>query len=170
MGDQSALLQTMGIGVSNLVFTYVGISLIDRLGRRTLLIVGNIGYIVSLALCTLGFAAKWYTLVVPSIFAFIASHAIGQGTVIWAYISEIFPNRHRSAGMTLGVFTHWFFAALLTFVFPVVAGTEGNPKVEPVQIFGFFIVMCVIQLLWATVMVRETQGMNLEQAEELNAK
>ena len=157
MGAQAALLQSVGIGVTNLIFTFVGLWLIDKLGRRTLLYVGSLGYIASLGLCAWGFFAENYGIVPACIFAFIAAHAIGQGTVIWVFISEIFPNRNRAAGAVLGSFTHWFFAALLTFVFPKMA--EALP---PGAIFAFFCFMMVLQLLWVKFMVPETKGVPLE--------
>ncbi len=118
LGKEAALLQSVGIGVTNLAFTFVGLWLIDRLGRRTLLYLGSIGYIASLGLTAWAFFTQHYGIVPVCIFAFIASHAIGQGTVIWVFISEIFPNRHRAEGQALGSFTHWVFAALLTTFFP----------------------------------------------------
>jgi sugar porter (SP) family MFS transporter len=162
LGEQAALLQSVGIGVTNLVFTYAGLYLIDRLGRRTLLYIGSVGYIASLALCSWAFAAENYGIVPFCIFAFIAAHAVGQGTVIWVLISEIFPNRNRAAGQALGSFTHWFFAASLTFVFPKMAAA-----LEPEAIFGFFCFMMVLQLVWVKTMVPETRGVPLEAMQEM---
>ena len=161
LGGQAALLQSVGIGVTNLVFTYVGLCLIDRLGRRTLLYIGSFGYIASLGLCTWAFAAENFGIVQFCIFAFIAAHAIGQGTVIWVLISEIFPNRNRAAGQSLGSFTHWFFAASLTFVFPKMAAA-----LPPAVIFGFFCFMMILQLVWVKTMVPETKGVSLEDMQE----
>ncbi|NCY08452.1 MAG: MFS transporter, partial [Betaproteobacteria bacterium] len=93
LGPQAALLQSVGIGITNLVFTFVGLWLIDRLGRRTLLLIGSVGYIVSLGLTAWAFFTQHHAIVPACIFAFIAAHAVGQGTVIWVLISEIFPNR-----------------------------------------------------------------------------
>ncbi len=107
LGAQAALLQSVGIGLTNLVFTFVGLWLIDRLGRRTLLFIGSYGYIVSLGLVAWSFFTGHLSLVPVCIFAFIAAHAVGQGAVIWVYISEIFPNRQRAEGQALGSFTHW---------------------------------------------------------------
>ena len=118
LGAKAALLQSIGIGVTNLVFTFVGLWLIDRLGRRTLLYIGSFGYITSLGLVAWAFFTNHLSIVPVCIFAFIAAHAIGQGAVIWVFISEIFPNRHRAEGQTLGSFTHWIFAAVLTTFFP----------------------------------------------------
>ena len=157
LAESSALLQSVGIGVTNLIFTYVGLWLIDRLGRRTLLFIGSIGYIASLGLCSWAFYAGQYSFVPACIFAFIAAHAIGQGAVIWVLISEIFPNQHRAAGQALGSSTHWLFAALLTLVFPSMAA-----MLPPSVIFGFFCGMMVLQLLWVIFFVPETRGVALE--------
>ncbi|MBL7220648.1 MAG: sugar porter family MFS transporter [Phycisphaerae bacterium] len=157
LAKSAAMLQTVGIGATNLIFTYVGLWLIDKLGRRTLLYIGSFGYIASLGLCTWAFQSGNFTIVPYCIFAFIAAHAIGQGAVIWVFISEIFPNRNRAAGQTLGSFTHWFFAATLTFVFPRMAEI-----LSPAVIFGFFCFMMVLQLVWVKCMVPETKGISLE--------
>ena len=161
LGEQAALLQSIGIGVTNLVFTMVGLLLIDRLGRRTLLVIGSFGYIVSLGLCSFAFNSETYAIVPACIFAFIAAHAIGQGAVIWVFISEIFPNQNRAQGQALGSFTHWIFAASLTFAFPTVVGAFA-----PATIFMFFCAMMVLQLFWIRWMVPETKGISLEQMEE----
>lgn len=161
LGEQAALLQSVGIGITNLVFTYVGLWSIDRFGRRTLLYVGSVGYIASLGLCSWAFHAEYYAIVPACIFAFIAAHAVGQGTVIWVLISEIFPNLHRAAGQALGSFTHWFFAASLTLAFPKMA-----EALAPSAIFGFFCFMMVLQLIWVKTMVPETKGVTLEAMQE----
>jgi MFS transporter, SP family, arabinose:H+ symporter len=157
LGARAALLQSVGIGAINLVFTFVGLWLIDRVGRRTLLYVGSVGYIVSLGLVSWAFFAAHYSIVPACIFAFIASHAVGQGAVIWVYISEIFPNAHRAAGQALGSFTHWFFAALLTTFFPRLVTAFA-----PGYVFTFFAGMMVLQLLWVRFRVVETRGQTLE--------
>lgn len=161
LGKSAALLQSVGIGVTNLIFTYVGLWMIDRLGRRTLLYIGSFGYIASLGLCAWAFQAGNFSIVPICIFAFIAAHAVGQGAVIWVFIGEIFPNRSRAAGQTLGSFTHWFFAATLTLVFPKMA--EALP---PASIFGFFCFMMCLQLLWVKLMVPETKNVPLEEMEK----
>ncbi|PYX71533.1 MAG: MFS transporter [Acidobacteria bacterium] len=158
LAAKAALLQSIGIGVTNLIFTFVGLWLIDRLGRRTLLYIGSFGYIISLALVAWAFFTQHYSIVPGCIFAFIAAHAIGQGAVIWVFISEIFPNRHRAEGQTLGSFTHWTFAALLTTLFPKMVGVF-----PPGYIFSFFAGMMMLQLLWVRTMVPETKGVPLEQ-------
>src|SRR6202790_4266617 len=118
LGTKAALLQSVGIGVTNLAATFAGLSLIDRLGRRTLLLIGSYGYIASLGTVAYAFFTAHYAIVPVCIFAFIAAHAIGQGVTIWVYIAEIFPTQHRAQGQSLGSFTHWMFAALLTTLFP----------------------------------------------------
>lgn len=158
LGGQAALLQTVGIGLANLIFTFVGLGLIDRLGRRTLLTIGSIGYIVSLGLCSWAFFTENFAIVPACIFAFIASHAVGQGAVIWVFISEIFPNQHRAAGVSLGCFTHWICAATLTTVFPSIVA-----RFVPGSIFLFFSCMMVLQLLWVWLMMPETKGVSLEE-------
>ncbi|MFY9793080.1 MAG: sugar porter family MFS transporter [Candidatus Sulfotelmatobacter sp.] len=158
LGAKAALLQSIGIGATNLVFTFVGLWLIDRLGRRTLLYIGSFGYIASLGLVAWAFFTGHLTLVPICIFAFIAAHSIGQGTVIWVFISEIFPNRHRAEGQTLGSFTHWIFAALLTTFFPKMVSAF-----QPGYVFSFFAGMMVLQLIWVKTMVPETKGVPLEQ-------
>ncbi len=242
LGQQAALLQSVGIGIINVIFTFVGLWLIDRLGRRTLLFIGSFGYIVSLGLCAFAFlhwapqfkvastaiavleltdkvektepgqraaveadcaearaalikasADPRYTggpVVIPDqaapaavktavtdaldkasrsagagglmvmlcIFAFIAAHAVGQGAVIWVFIAEIFPNRHRAEGQALGSGTHWIFAALLTTFFPTMVSAMA-----PGYVFLFFCGMMVLQLIWVKLMVPETKGVPLEE-------
>jgi SP family arabinose:H+ symporter-like MFS transporter len=158
LGAKAALLQSIGIGITNLVFTFVGLWLIDRLGRRTLLYIGSAGYITSLGLTAWAFFTGHFLIVPACIFAFIAAHAIGQGAVIWVFISEIFPNRHRAEGQSLGCGTHWIFAALLTTFFPKMVSSF------PIgYVFLFFTGMMVLQLIWVKTMVPETKGASLEQ-------
>jgi MFS transporter, SP family, arabinose:H+ symporter len=159
--SQAALLQSVGIGITNLIFTFVGLWLIDRAGRRTLLVAGSLGYILSLGLIAWSFSTGQLTVVPVLIFAFIASHAIGQGAVIWVLISEIFPNKQRAFGQSFGSFTHWFFAASITLLFPVMA-----EAMLPQFIFGFFCVMMILQLIWVVFFVPETKGVSLEHMEE----
>jgi len=161
LGAKAALLQSVGIGLTNLVFTFIGLWLIDRLGRRTLLYIGSFGYIVSLSLVTLGFFTEHYSIIPTCIFAFIAAHAIGQGAVIWVFISEIFPNRLRAEGQSLGSFTHWIFAALLTTFFPKMVSA-----LPPGYVFSFFTGMMCLQLLWVKMMVPETKNVPLEELQK----
>ncbi len=161
LGAKAALLQSVGIGVTNLIFTFVGLGLIDRLGRRTLLYIGSAGYITSLGLVAWAFFTEHFSIVPACIFAFIAAHAVGQGAVIWVFISEIFPNRHRAEGQALGSFTHWMFAALLTTFFPKMVTAFA-----PGYVFAFFCGMMVLQLVWVKFMVPETKGVPLEQMQK----
>jgi len=155
---KAALLKSVGIGVTNFIFTFVGLWMIDRFGRRTLLYIGSFGYILSLSLAAWAFFTQRYAVVPACIFAFVAAHAIGQGAVIWVFISEIFPNRHRAEGQALGSFTHWIFAASLTTIAPKVFATF-----PPGYIFSFFSGMMILQLIWVKTLVPETKGVPLEQ-------
>ena len=157
LGEKAALLQSVGLGITNLIFTFVGLWLIDRLGRRTLLYIGSFGYIASLGLTAWAFFTQHYSIVPVCIFAFIAAHAVGQGAVIWVFISEIFPNRHRAEGQAFGCGTHWVFAALLTTFFPKLVSAFA-----PGYVFLFFCFMMVLQLVWVKLMVPETKGIALE--------
>jgi SP family arabinose:H+ symporter-like MFS transporter len=139
----------------------VGLGLIDRLGRRTLLYIGSFGYIASLGLVSWAFFTAHYSIVPACIFAFIAAHAVGQGTVIWVLISEIFPNQHRAQGQSLGSFTHWIFAALLTTFFPKMVTVFA-----PGYVFLFFCAMMVLQLIWVKTMVIETKNVPLEEVQK----
>jgi SP family arabinose:H+ symporter-like MFS transporter len=161
LAAKAALLQSVGIGATNLIFTFVGLWLIDRVGRRTLLFVGSVGYIASLGLVAYAFFTAHYAIVPVCIFAFIAAHAIGQGVTIWVYIAEIFPNRYRAEGQALGSFTHWMFAALLTTLFPKVVAA-----LSPGYVFTFFAGMMILQLIWVKTQVIETKGVPLEKIAE----
>src|SRR5438094_5608193 len=161
LAAKAALLQSIGIGLTNLVFTFVGLWLIDRLGRRTLLYIGSFGYIASLGLVAWAFFTGHFSIVPICIFAFIAAHAIGQGAVIWVFISEIFPNLNLGEGQTLGSFTHWIFAALLTTFFPKMV------SVLPAgYVFSFFAGMMCLQLLWVMTTVPETKNVPLEELQK----
>jgi len=156
-GASSALLSTAGIGLVNLVFTLLGMYLIDRVGRKSLMIIGSLGYILSLALVSKAFFTEAFTGVPVLLFLFVGAHAIGQGAVIWVFISEIFPNQLRANGQAFGSFTHWIFAATITLLMPYVLNTfSGGP------IFGFFAIMMVLQLLFVLFLMPETKGISLE--------
>ncbi|MDB6078138.1 MAG: xylE, partial [Akkermansiaceae bacterium] len=167
LGEQAALLQSVGIGVTNLIFTYVGLWLTDRVGRKTLMYVGSFGYILSLGMVAWAFFTQHFAMVPACIFAFIAAHAVGQGAVIWVFISEVFPNEHRATGQALGSFTHWIFAAIITTVFPIVAGSSKHASMvsNPGYIFAFFAFMMFLQLIWVKFMMPETKGVALEDLE-----
>ena len=159
LGKSTAFLSSIGIGATNLIFTIVGVALIDRLGRKTLMYIGSIGYIISLALVSASFFLGWEGLAVPIfLFMFIAAHAIGQGTVIWVFISEIFPNHLRGFGQSFGTSTHWVLAAVIPSLVPLLFSTIGAGVV-----FMIFAIMMVFQLLFVIFMMPETKGVSLEE-------
>lgn len=158
LGESTALLSSIGIGVTNLIFTLFGVFLIDRLGRKVLMYIGSIGYIISLSLVSIAFYQNWEGLAVPIfLFLFIASHAIGQGAIIWVYISEIFPNHLRASGQSFGTSTHWVLAAIIPSLVPVLFASIGAGTV-----FLIFAIMMVFQLLFVIFMMPETKGISLE--------
>ena len=159
----TALLSSAGIGLANLVFTLIGVTLIDRFGRKFLMYIGSVGYIISLSLIANAFFSENYTGITYFLFAFIAAHAIGQGAVIWVFISEIFPNQVRAAGQSFGSFTHWIFAAIIANVFPLFANDSSSGTGS---IFLFFTAMMVLQLLFVAFMMPETKGVALEDMEK----
>lgn len=161
--DQAnTLIASIPIGAVNLIFTLIGMYLIDRVGRKKLMLIGSIGYITTL----LGVAWAFYSgaegvVVVAFVCAFVGSHSIGQGAVIWVFISEIFPNAVRANGMSWGTGTHWVLAAIITMVTPIVLATF-----TPVTIFSFFAGMMVLQLLWVIFYMPETKGVPLEELQK----
>jgi sugar porter (SP) family MFS transporter len=201
--EGSALLQSVIVGATNLVFTVLALAVIDHFGRRNLMIVGSIGYILSLAAVAGAFhaysdqfaaveqtsavlqqangtagttpatlaaaeaavntatadAAFGGTIVLIGLMVFIASHAFGQGAVIWVFISEIFPNRVRARGQSLGSLTHWAVNAAISWTFPMIAAAAGG------NVFAFYAVMMVLQLLWVLMLMPETKGVTLEEIE-----
>ncbi|MEZ4883923.1 MAG: sugar porter family MFS transporter [Chitinophagales bacterium] len=160
--SQDSLMSSISIGGVNLIFTLLGMYLIDRAGRKQLMLIGSIGYIVSLGMVSYGFysaAAPTFTL--TFILMFIASHAIGQGAVIWVFISEIFPNNVRASGQSFGTGTHWVFAALITLFGSVIMNSF-----EPWKVYAFFAGFMVLQLLFVIFMMPETKGVSLEEIEK----
>ena len=177
-GESASLLNSVGLGAVNLVFTMAALAVIDHFGRKKLMIVGSIGYILSLGVT----AATFYTqsslvenasgelvrqlsqtgswVVFASLTVFMASHAFGQGAVIWVFISEIFPNRVRARGQALGSFTHWVFAAGISQTFPLIAERSGG------HIFAFYGAMMVLQLVWVLCIMPETKGVPLEEIQK----
>jgi hypothetical protein len=166
-GQDSALLQTVAVGGLNLIITMAAVAVIDHFGRRKLMIAGSIGYILSLG------AAAWAfypygdnfdsigsVVLLGSLLVFIASHAFGQGAVIWVFISEIFPNKIRARGQALGSFTHWVMAAAISWTLPIIAETSGG------HAFAFYAVMMVGQLIWVMLVMPETKGIPLEQIQK----
>ncbi|MDJ1466581.1 sugar porter family MFS transporter [Xanthocytophaga flava] len=162
LGKNSALLSSTGVGVVNLVFTMISLNLIDRYGRKTLMKIGSVGLIITLALVARAFYAQDFSgLTVPLLlFVYIAFFAFSQGAVIWVFISEIFPNEVRASGQALGSFTHWIMAAIITFTFPYLAERFGGGNT-----FLFFTIMMVLQLLFVLRLMPETKGTSLEQIE-----
>lgn len=159
LGESTALLSSIGIGVVNLIFTLLGVFLIDKLGRKILMYIGSVGYIISLSLVAMAFFFNWEGMAVPIfLFLFIAAHAIGQGAVIWVFISEIFPNHLRASGQSFGSTTHWVLAAIIPSLIPYLFSTVG-----PGVVFIFFAVMMVFQLLFVRFMMPETKGISLEE-------
>ena len=168
LGAGESLANSIAIGGTNLIFTFVGLYLIDRLGRRTLLIIGSLGYIVSLSMVALAFKTETSpAFLMVFLLLFIASHAIGQGAVIWVFIAEIFPNKVRALGQSFGASTHWVFAAIITLLTPVFLDKEhGIFGKNPWPIFLFFAFMMVLQLIWVLTRVPETKGVSLEDLEK----
>jgi sugar porter (SP) family MFS transporter len=177
-GKEASLLNSVGLGTMNLLFTMAALAVIDHLGRKKLMLVGSIGYILSLGATAWAFytqselvtdadgtvvrqitaAGGW--IVFMSLLVFIAAHAFGQGAVIWVFISEIFPNRLRARGQALGSFTHWIFAAAISQTFPLIAERSGG------HIFAFYCCCMVGQLLWVLFVMPETKGVPLEEIQK----
>lgn len=162
LGAHTSLLSTVGIGLVNFTFTLIAIGFIDKIGRRTLMLIGSVGLILSLGLVShtffnkdfSGFAITFYLMI------YIAFFAFSQGAVIWVFISEIFPNEVRAKGQTLGSFTHWIMAAFIAFSFPYLSEKAGGGNT-----FLFFSVMMILQLLFVWRLMPETKGKSLEQIE-----
>jgi SP family xylose:H+ symportor-like MFS transporter len=166
-GADSALLQSVAVGGTNLLATIVAMALIDRFGRRKLILIGSIGYLISLVTTATAFYSygKDFTpagslIVLMALLLFIASHAFGQGAVIWVFISEIFPNRVRARGQALGSTTHWVMAALVSWTFPMIAEKSGG------HAFAFYAAMMFLQRLWAIFLMPETKGVPLEEIQK----
>ena len=152
-----ALVQSVVIGFTNLVFTVVAMSVIDRFGRRRLLLIGAAGLAVCLGLVAWAFhRGIGGALVLGSLIGYIAFFAFSQGSVIWVYLSEIFPNRVRARGQALGSFIHWFWAAVVSWTFPIIAEASGASA------FAFFAAMMVLQFVLVWRFLPETKGVSLE--------
>ncbi len=157
-GRTSALWQSVTIGVTNLVFTLLAMTVIDRVGRKRLLLIGSVGLAACLFLAAYAFEQKiGGGLLLVSLIGYIAFFAFSQGAVIWVYLAEIFPNRVRARGQALGSFTHWFWAAAVSWSFPVVAEASGGLA------FAFFGVMMLLQFVMVLVFLPETKGVSLEE-------
>ena len=165
----SALQQSVIVGATNLIFTMLAMTVIDHFGRKKLMLVGSVGYILSLATAAWAFYAEMGGMIILiSFIVFIASHAFGQGAVIWVFISEIFPTRIRAKGQALGSFTHWFMCALIAWTFPMMVGKPDAPGANQAggRVFAFYAAMMVLQLLWVIFMMPETKGVPLEQIQK----
>lgn len=164
--ESSALLSSIGVGITNMLFTLFGIYLIDKVGRKQLMYIGSIGYIISLSLVSLSFFFNWDGAYMPIfLFSFIAAHAIGQGTVIWVFISEIFPNHLRSSGQAFGSSVHWVLAAVIPSFIPFLFTSIGASTV-----FAIFAIMMVFQLLFVFLLMPETKGKTLEELQKIILK
>ena len=162
LGKSASLLSTAGIGLVNFVFTLIAMAIIDRFGRKKLMLIGSIGLIV-----TLGWVSRIFFIrdfghltVVILLLIYIAFFAISQGAVIWVFISEIFPNQVRARGQSLGSFTHWFMASVIAFTFPILTVHFGGGET-----FLFFTCMMILQLVFVIWFMPETKGKSLEQIE-----
>ncbi|MGN6437512.1 MAG: sugar porter family MFS transporter [Agriterribacter sp.] len=168
LGAKDSLFNSIAIGGSNLIFTFAGLYLIDRIGRKKLLFIGSFGYIISLSMVAWAFYAGTSPgFLLISLLLFIGAHAMSQGAVIWVFISEIFPNNVRALGQSLGASTHWVFAAIITLITPYFLDADkGIFKDNPWPIFVFFAFMMVLQLIWVVTKMPETKGVSLEELEK----
>ncbi|MBZ5855543.1 sugar porter family MFS transporter [Flavihumibacter profundi] len=168
IASKESLANSIAIGGTLLVFTFVGLYFIDRIGRKQLLLIGAIGYIISLTAVAWSFYAHaGSSILMFSLLLFIASHSVGQGTVIWVFISEIFPNTIRAFGQSFGASVHWVFAAMITLITPLFLDKDnGIFGDNPYPIFAFFAFMMVLQLIWIIRKVPETKGISLEELEK----
>ena len=161
----SAMLEAVAVGVTNMIFTIIAMFFIDKFGRKTLLLIGAVGMFFALA----GAALHYYdqtlfgsTGVAAFIVGFIAFFAFSQGAVIWVFLSEIFPNRVRSKGQALGSFTHWIMNAIIGLVFPIALTSFGGGSV-----FMFFSIMMIPSFFFVWRMMPETKGKSLEELEKI---
>jgi sugar porter (SP) family MFS transporter len=162
LGDDAVFLSTVGIGIANFIFTLLGVALIDRLGRKQLMYIGSVGYILTLATTALAFAFGWSSVIPPALFLFIGAHAIGQGAIIWVFISEIFPNHLRSKGQSFGTSVHWWLAAIIPAMVPSLFTSIG-----PAWVFAIFAIFMVFQLIFVWKFMPETKGKSLEELESI---
>lgn len=172
LAAKDSLMNAIAIGSTNLIFTFAGLYLIDKLGRKTLLVIGSIGYILSLLMVSWAFySGTGAGFLLFFLLVFIASHAVGQGAVIWVFISEIFPNKIRATGQSFGASVHWVFAAIITLITPLfLDANNGIFKNNPWPIFTFFAFMMILQLAWVLIKMPETKGLSLEKLEKILVK
>jgi MFS transporter, SP family, arabinose:H+ symporter len=157
----SGNLQAVAIGATNLLFTMIAMTVIDRLGRKTLLLVGSVGTAICLAgVSVIFFTSQHQNLLLWLLVGYIASFAFSQGAVIWVYLSEVFPNSVRAKGQSLGSFSHWIMNAAISLIFPVVAHSSGAYP------FVFFAVMMVVQFFVVLFVYPETKGLTLEEMQK----
>lgn len=161
LGDDAVFLSTVGVGIANFIFTIIGVMIIDKVGRRRLMYIGSFGYIVTLATTSMAFFFGWSSIIPPALFLFIGAHAIGQGAVIWVFISEIFPNHLRSKGQSFGSSVHWWLAAIIPAMVPALFTSIGAGWV-----FAVFAILMVFQLLFVWKVMPETKGKSLEELEK----
>ncbi len=168
LGAKESLLNSIAIGGTNLILTFIGLYFIDKIGRKQLMLIGSLGYILSLTAVSYCFATHASPILfMLFLLIFIASHAIGQGAVIWVFISEIFPNKIRATGQSFGASVHWVFAAIITLVTPYFLDKDsGIFKNNPWPIFSFFAIMMCLQLVWVVMKMPETKGVSLEEIEK----
>jgi len=168
LATKESLFNSIAIGGINLIFTFVGLYFIDRTGRKNLLVIGSFGYIISLSMVSYAFYfASGPVFLMSFLLLFIAAHAMGQGAVIWVFISEIFPNKTRALGQSFGASVHWVFAALITLITPVFLDADkGLLRDDPWIIFAFFGAMMTLQLIWVLTKFPETKGVSLEEIQK----
>jgi len=164
-GKLSSDLQSVIIGATNLVFTLLALSVIDKVGRKTLLLIGSVGLVASLAgVAFIELTETHQALLLPMLIGFIASFAFSQGAVIWVYIAEVFPTEVRARGQGIGCSTHWLMDALIATAFPVIAATsKGLP-------FVVFAGAMVVQFVVVLKFFPETRGITLEAMEQSIAR
>jgi sugar porter (SP) family MFS transporter len=154
LGTSTAFLSSVGIGVVNVIFTLLGMALIDKMGRKPLMYIGSVGYIISLSMVALSFFMNWGGLAVPIfLFLFIGAHAVGQGAVIWVFLAELFPTGLRASGQAFGSSVHWVLAAVIPSLIPY-----AFSAFSPAVVFLFFAIMMVGQLYWVNRYMPETKG------------
>ena len=160
--SDNALLQSVIVGAVMVVFTMLALLVIDKIGRKKLMFLGSIGYIISLGTVAWAFfSGQGGIIVLLAFILFLAAHGFGQGAVIWVFISEIFPTSVRAEGQAIGSFTHWFMCAVIAWTFPMF-GTESGAG----YVFAFYTLMMVVQLVWVIMIMPETKGVSLEKLQK----